>query len=499
MFNTRAKVRRTLPGPPPRRPLAPASGAAVGLGHHPLVRGDENARLYQYEQAVKQAFAAIEATLRQLAAWQHEADFVTRAQNHARATLGFELPAELLQDTWIQPLDTGRLYAWCVFETFRRMSAEFFKQRPLALGDETGFQAYLQQCGFHILDVSPCADGRLAHVIRYVLRLPQEWVRRKSYAGAMFDVEDSLQKWVETEMLRHREGRPNSAAEPTRYLKVAVYHHSSAHPDQEGCAAHGSDTRRAAEAALNQLQAFREGVEKSFCCGASIDLLLIGVDTDSDAIRLHLPDADGEMTVERYVDALALYKASTQGLGGDAESLVQDYLRQHCAAAGVQPPAAGMLRLAARLLAGNLAQIDYVSRYHGGGYADIGHQECFIGMGIGFEEVQLRNLTYFAYLHTVEEGAADLDVGIRIFKTLNVSRGLPIPVVIRCDYHGQVPGARARAEARCRQLDGALRQRYGQLAEAGLLHTLLMVRDCRAGAAAETIADSSLPSVEEMH
>lgn len=499
MFNTRAKVRRTLPGPPPRRPLAAASGAGVGIGHHPLVRGDENARLYQYEQAVKQAFAGIEAVLRQLAAWQHESDFVGRAQGHARATLGFELPAELLQDTWIQALDTGRLYAWCVFETFRRMSAEFFEQRPLAVEGAASFHAFLQQCGFHTLDISPCADGRLAHVIRYVLRLPHEPVRRKSYAGALFDVEDSLEKWVETEMLRQREGRPNAADAPTRYLKVAVYHHSSTRPDQEGCAAHGSDTRRAAQAALERLQAFRQGVENSFCCGASIDLLLIGVDTDTDAIRLHLPDADGAMDVDDYIDANELYHATANAAMGDAEATVQDHLRRHCSAANMTAPAPGMLRLAARLLCANLAQIDYVRRYHGGRYADIGHQERFIGMGIGFEEVQLRNLTYFAYLRTVEEGAQDLDVGIKIFNGLNVRRGLPIPVVIRYDYHGQVPGARARAEARCQQLEAALQQRYHAYVEQGLLHTLLMVRDCHAGASAEVVGGSLLCSDQEVH
>ncbi|MEY3476338.1 MAG: hypothetical protein RLY65_738, partial [Pseudomonadota bacterium] len=50
-----------------------------------------------------------------------------------------------------------------------------------------------------------------------------------------------------------------------------------------------------------------------------------------------------------------------------------------------------------------------------------------------------------AYMDTVEEGAPDLDVGVKIFKGLNVSRGLPVPVVVRFDYGGAVPGARERA------------------------------------------------------
>lgn len=465
---------------------------------HPLTDMAENTRLFHYEQQVKEAFSRIEPALRRLSSVQHETDFVEQAQAIAQADLGFDFPESMLADCWIKPLEIGRIYAWCVFETFRRLSDEFYTARPLDREDDDTFQEFLQQCGFHIMDVSPCADGRLAHVIRYVLRLPYRAVRRKSYAGAMFDIEDSVQKWVETEMLRYREGRPNSADMPTRYLKVAVYHHSSGSPGNEGCAAHGSDTRRAAEAALARLQAFRQGVENSFCCGASIDLLLIGVDTDNDVIRLHLPDANGEIDPGRYIDAVELYEETKQaGRGGESGvmRLVEERCRLH---QGASPPP-GMLRLSARLLRGNFSQIDYVRQYHGGAYRDIGHQERFIGMGIGFEEIQLRNLTYFAYLKTVEEGGKDMDVGIRIFSALNVARGLPIPLVIRCDYHGQVPGARDRAEARCLQLDEAVRTRYQDYTERGLLHTLLMVRDCHADGRAEAIGSSLESNCREIH
>ncbi len=469
---------------PPGHALA--SGTLSNNALHPFTRSAENSRLFAYEQQVKQAFSAIEPFLQRLSAMQHEADFETRAQQLASSELGFELPATLLVDSWIKPLDIGQLYAWCVFETFRSMSDDFFDSKPLADGDDAEFQAFLEQCGFHTLDVSPCADGRLAHVIRYVLRLPYRAVRRKSYAGAMFDVDDSLQKWSETEMRRYREGYPNQADAPTRYLKVAVYHHSSSQPDCEGCAAHGSDTQRAADAALERLKDFRQAVENSFCCGASIDLLLIGLDTDNDVIRLHLPDADGEIDASSYIDAAELHQATKSASTSGAETVISEYLKAQSSSL----PSEGMVQLAARLLCGNLSQIDYVRQYHSGCYQDIGHQECFIGMGIGFEEVQLRNLTYFAYLQTVEEGAKDMDVGIKIFTGLNANRGLPIPVVIRYDYHSHVPGARARAEGRCHQLDAALRSRFSEYAERGLLHTLLMVRDCSNDAKAETVGSS---------
>jgi hypothetical protein len=149
-----------------------------------------------------------------------------------------------------------------------------------------------------------------------------------------------------------------------------------------------------------------------------------------------------------------------------------------------------MVRLIARLLEHNLSQIDLVRQAHGGHYDDAGHAERFIGVGIGFKEIHLRNLTYFAYMDTVEEGAADLDVGVKIFRGLNVSRGLPIPVVVRFDYNGDVPGARERAIRHGERVMEALQNRYGELFSQGLLHALLTVRETGRHTAAETIAST---------
>jgi len=109
---------------------------------------------------------------------------------------------------------------------------------------------------------------------------------------------------------------------------------------------------------------------------------------------------------------------------------------------------------------------------------------------VGFEEIQLRNLMYFAYLDTVEEATQDLDVGIKIFTGLNVNRGLPVPVVVRFDYHGQVPGARERAVEHCRRVGGALQARYADLHQRGLLHIMQVVRDCNSDASIEVLACS---------
>jgi len=463
--------------------------ATAGTASHPLVDGHDNGHLHQYETSVKKAFDAVVPALRKVSANQHDEDFIARAQSVAMQELGFELPNDILQDAWVEQLDMRSLFAWCVFKTYQRFCDDFFDRAPLSgntsnkSADE--FQKFIQQCGFHTMDVSPCADGRLAHAVRYVLRLPIEAVRRKSYAGAMFDIDNSIQKWVETEMLRFREGRPNTADEPTRYLKAVAYHFSSVDPTHEGCAAHGSDDAKAAAGGLDRLLAFQTAIEKTFCCGASIDLLLLGIDTDTDAIKVHIPDANGDIDLDKFVDAIDVYQQTQRLSSTQATQRVEQMIRE------VQPTVAdGMLKLISMLIINNLSQIEYVINYYGGDYEDIGHAERFIGAGIGFEEVQLRNLTYIAYLNTVEESTADFDVGIKIFSKLNVAHGLPVPIVIRFDYHGQVPGERERAVERCKRVSEAAKARYSDLDEKGLLHTLLVIRNCNANGKIEILGSS---------
>ncbi len=456
---------------------------------HPLTRHAENERLHAYERGVKSVFDDIVPTLKEISALQHEVDFEQRAQHIARERFGCEFPPELLQSAWVKGLDMRALYAYIVFESAQAMAEDFFTNDPLAGARSEAFDKFLQACGFHALSVTPCADGRLAHVISYVLRLPYGAVRRKSSAGAIFDVEEATEKWVHTEFSRYREANPNSSDASTRYLKMVVYHYSGSDPLHEGCAAHGSDTRKAAQAGLDRLLAFRTAIENSFCCGASIDLLLVGLDTDNDEIRIHIPDAAGNLGLERTIDAREVYEATRAMSATEAEIEIERRVRER-SMGGIGETVPGMRRFITRLLINNIAQLDYVRAYHGGCYQDIGHYERFIGVGKGFEEVQLRNLTYFAYLNTVEEGAKDLDVGVKIFTGLNVARGLPIPVVVRFDYDGKVPGARERAMAHCQQIRAAAYTRYAKLVEEGWLHCLLMVRDRAAPQGLEVVACS---------
>lgn len=88
---------------------------------------------------------------------------------------------------------------------------------------------------------------------------------------------------------------------------------------------------------------------------------------------------------------------------------------------------------------------------------------------------------------------------MKIFRGLNVSRGLPIPVVIRFDYHGSVPGARDRAIGHCQRVRSAIESRYEALCHDGLLHTLLTVRDRDRHSPAETVGSSICFAAEEVH
>jgi carboxysome shell carbonic anhydrase len=482
---------RLRPGPgPEQRPPALTKRPAVSSELHPLTNPAANAALQAYDQSVKQSFDSIVPFLRRLAALQHEEDFVARAQQLARFELGYELPLPILEKAWVTQLDMRTLFAWCVFEAYEQTSESFFSLDPLqgrpGSPAAAEFDAFLLSCGFHLLDITPCADGRLAHAMAYALRLPFSSVRRRPHAGALFDVENTVNRWVKTEHRRYREAVPNSAHEDTRYLKVVLYHFSSLDPRHEGCAAHGSDDAVAAACGLQRLKDFQQAVENSFCCGASVDLLLIGIDTDTDAIRVHVPGLDGSTRLDRWLDAQEVYAATRLLPLPEARAAILALVEQ----AAASTPDPGMVRLVARLIEHNLSQIDYVRQHHGGHYTDAGHAERFIGVGIGFKEIHLRNLTYFAYMDTVEEGAADLDVGVKIFKGLNVSRGLPVPVVVRFDYSGKVPGARDRAVRHTRRVQAALENRYAELFGEGLLHALLTVRDTDRHTPAETIGST---------
>ncbi|QQZ29550.1 carboxysome shell carbonic anhydrase [Thiothrix subterranea] len=474
--------------------LTPVNTAAVGSRRHPLANQHANARLAHCEESVKGRFEAIAPALQAIAGLHLGAGFSAQAQAIAEAQLGYRLPERILNDAWVSGVDMKALYAYCAFQALKLATEQFandLRQQVEAVQDTRNF---FLDCGFHAVDISPCADGRLKGLMRYILRLPlTSFTRRKAYAGALFDVETDVRHWMATELRRFREGVPTTVDAGTRYLKIAVYHTSSSSPCHEGCAAHGSNDHQAVAAALDRLNQFRQAIENSFCCGASTDILLIGVDTDTDAIRVHIPDGNGELSPQRFVDNKVLFH-TTLGLSADQAGLavheaVEAAINQHGWGTGKGAPHDGMRRLVTNLLINNLSQMDYVMDLHNGQYTDIGHAERYISVGDGFEEVQIRNVAYYAHLHTLEEGVADMDVGIKIFKGLNVKHGLPVPVAIHYRYDAGVPGSRERTVAKAQRVAAAIRNRYAALVEQGLLLCHLSVQDTPTGSPVEVVED----------
>jgi len=484
MVNTRkrfAAMRQAAAARYDAQPARAVNVIAPGRdGKHALVDEELNQRLAEYEKRVRARFSAIEPVLRQISAMQHAEDFVWRAQEFARERLGYELPGKLLENAWITGLDMGALNAACIFRSFAQ-SVELAGQDQAPWRERIALSAeFLLSCGYHTVDISPCADGRLQGLLSFILRMvPGENVMVKAYAGALFDVEGDVADWTQRELDRLTGGIPGG--ETANYLKIAVYHYSASEPGHQGCAAHGSNDQRAVEAALARLGELRAAIENTFGRGAAPDILLIGVNTDLDTIRVHLPDANGEVNPYRFVDTVELYQAT---LGMDAQAarahIAQAVARTERAdgwAQGEGEMSAGMRALVLKLLEANLSQIEFVIRHHDGRYAVLGHDEAFICAGEAPSYVHLRNKYYYAHLDTVEEGAADMDVGINIFTGLNVRRGLAIPVLVHYHYSSRVPGGRERAVARCRRVKAAIESRYADLFGSGLLHCQMAVSD----------------------
>ncbi|HHN67597.1 MAG TPA: hypothetical protein ENK15_06135, partial [Thermopetrobacter sp.] len=209
----------------------------MASARHPLVNPATNARLRDHAARTFARFDAI------------------------AARIGDVRRGGALPDGFTGHPDPRRLHAWLVFRAYEETAREWFAGDPLAaVGDET-VTRLMHGASLSMIDITPCADGRLAHVLSQVLRLPQRALARHPRAGALCRADD----------LACGEGG---------CLVVTVYHFSSIDPDTQGCAAHGSDTAKAAREGLARLRdaaASRTGVTP----------LLLGLDTATDALRVH--------------------------------------------------------------------------------------------------------------------------------------------------------------------------------------------------------------------
>lgn len=446
---------------------------------HSLVDQDLNAALRRYEQTIQGRFAAIEEVLRTLSAAQHDRDFVQQAQAMAEQRLGFRWPEEMLDHAWVSGVDMAALYAHATFQVIGQCvqrvdsdQAPWRNRLPVQPG-------LLRECGYHTVDISPCADGRLQGLLPFILRTaPGEGVMLKAYAGALFDIENDVTDWCQ----RRLERNVIAGDSGLDYLKVAVYHFSSSSACDQGCAAHGSRDDVAMAAAIGRLQGLRQAVAEQFGAHLAPDVMLLGLDTDVDAIRIHLPDAQGRLHPDRFLDSASLYRETVGMENQRALSHIDRAVAGHAhdlGGLGSPPRSQGMQALARAWLVANLSQIEYVIEHHAGRYAVIGHDEHFVCAGEMLGELQLRNQFYFSHLDTVEEGAHDMDVGVKIFTGLNIRRGLPLPVLVHFSYSSAVPGSRERAVQRGRRVAAAIAARYPELRMRGLLHCEVAISDRR--------------------
>ncbi len=453
---------------------------------HALADQDANLWLYSYEKGTRHAFDAIYHALREIAGIQHEDDFVARAQHIAAQQLGFELPTVVLERAWVDVLDVRALYAYCVFRSFLQVSNQQIRLESQDVNSARGARDFFATCNLHEVDVSPASDGRLKGLERFILRLPRQSIRNtKAYPAALFDLESDIKRWQRIQL---REMERSGSSLSSRYLKVAVYNRSSLRPAESGCGQFRGNELAGVEAVLKRLNALRAALRAKFP-GQDLNILLLGVDTDTDALRIHLPDANGELSPYRYLDMLDAYRATLGMSAEDAYQALQQRVDQVSRiqgwGRGEGELESGMRRFITQLMISNISQIDYVQRFHHGHYADFSHAERFMLIGENVESFQLRNFAYYAHLFTFEEGAEDVEQGMQVLHATHFPRGLPIPVVVHYRYDALVDGSRERAVARCKRVSQALLHRYAQLASTGMLQCFMTVREKSADAPLE--------------
>jgi carboxysome shell carbonic anhydrase len=470
-----------------------AAPQPAGGARHPLADAASSAALRRRALQIESAFDAIAPALEALAPLQFEPGFAARAVQSLRSQLQLDLPEAAFAASWLRPLDLGALHAKCVVNTFCRLLQQGFDRSLADTIDEGDVGGLIRRWGFHAVDITACADGRLSGVTDYILRVPPAIVAyRDAHAGAMFGAAECLHNWERIELSRWRRSRPNAASEPTRYLKIGVYHFSSADPHHAGCAAHGSNDALAAGDLLRRLEQGAQAVRQVHGADAAIAILLVGVDTDTDSIRVHVPDASGRMETRRFLDSNVLYDETLHIAREAGKDVIRREVARCTGVADDDRATEGMRWLCGYLLKNNFGQIEAVRSVYGSRYAEAGHTEKLIVVGDAFDDLQLRNLAFQAHMATVEEGASELDTGIRILHHHHAPRNLPVPVLVHKDFDPRIPDSAVVAEDEARRLALAVRARHEGLVVRGQLHIAAVIREAGGGA----ISPVSLPELE---
>nr|WP_274600844.1 carboxysome shell carbonic anhydrase [Ectothiorhodospira shaposhnikovii] len=457
----------------------------------------DHGRLYAFEQAFQGKLTALIPALRQMQYQSMGPDHARQIQAMAQERLGFEWPAEVVERSWVGGLDVRLLYAQGIFQILSQMVDGAWRDCPAPMLDVESVLGELLDCDIHAMVVSTCPDGRLMGLKRLILRLPGLQIRHCARVGGVFDVDSQVEHWRYCELLRHLEGIPVPADVPSRYLKVCVYHFRSTEPAARSCECPGS-TESHADLLLDRLQVFRESIGAGLSRPPPVDTLLIGVDTDTDGIRIHVPDALGRMRADVYIDSLTLYRqtlsleprVASLRLYQSIHNAIRD--RQDQEAGPAEPPREGLVRLMTRLLQGNLSQLDYLRLYKGGLHEQVERAEWLVIVGDALDEVQLRNLAWCVGPAPMEVMGEALDIGIQgILRQGPARLGLPIPVLVHRLYDPREPGSRDREAARCREICQAIEDRYAALVVKGGLVCQGALRARGAGGGLEFLARES--------
>jgi len=463
---------RTARRAPPRwsldwQPWAPAApSVSIGLNSerwpretsasasHPLAEPQLSAALAARAERIRAAFAEVGPAIERAANGGYSSDAAARA---ALASVGDVAALGPLAGDWKHPVDWVARQAELVIGVFARLVAEAGERSAMLDGEPA--EIVMRRFGFHAVDIATCADGRMAGLLDHVLRVPRVIVtERRSYAGALFPVAEAVAAWERTELRRLRNGAALEA--DTRFLKMGVYHFSSRDPSHEGCAAHGSDDRQAAGMLLERLDAFAAAIARRYGNSAKTATLLAGHDTDTDSLRVHVPNAEGRAAVDRFVCARYLHDATAGMAREEAKQHIRQAVAECMGVAADDAATEGIRWFCGYILKNNIAQVAAVRALYGGYYPDGGHEERLIVLGDPIDDVQLRNLAFQAQGRSVEERAGDLAVGVRILGQRLSAEGLAVPVLVSRTFDPDIPGDERDAEADALRMKAAVAARF---------------------------------------
>jgi carboxysome shell carbonic anhydrase len=459
----------------PSRTAATSHELLPGCGRHPLADRASSLALHHRVRDMTAAFDAIEPALRRLAPHQFEEGFGARAAAEVLSRLHLDLPVELFAADWTAPLNMGIIYARCVVGTFRRMIEQGFDPGFAHFNDGETIESLSQRWKLHALDITPFADRRLVDAVRYILRLPQSQITScKPCPGALFNVDETVRDWERAELRRWRDASSNGAFHTTRYLKMCIYPFSNEKPANEGCVEQDRDDDRAITALLVRLRQFGQSVRLLHGESASVATLLLGVNTSTEAIRVHVPDADGIMHAGRHLNSHILYNGTSALSHNAAKAEIHRAVTTCAGVSGNDAGSAGMRWLCSDLIEANIAHVDF--RREGRLLHSASHERLLV-VGDPVDEPPMGDFAFQVRTSAFEDGTAELDSGIITMRGFHEKNRLAIPLLVHVRVDPLMPGAMQCARGRAGYLATEIQRRYDHLVSRGNLHIEVIIRD----------------------